>query len=212
MNSPNTYNYEGYELVRVRSRADVINISKSVPGEVALRVAGVIFSGRRSENARGKWGIHIVDFANLKMAKRSLLLHGTKRYVFDTKFLPIPSAPRGAIINGVLINFDKELVLTVAISGVIHSYTFSEELHRVIPMMNTASFPLEVSLGEVGGAVSTGQCANCGSTTHLKECMRCKAVVYCSKECQKAHWKAENGHKSTCNVIFEAMSSAHSSV
>jgi hypothetical protein len=30
----------------------------------------------------------------------------------------------------------------------------------------------------------------------LQACCRCRLVAYCSKECQKAHWK--NGHKQTC--------------
>jgi len=35
-----------------------------------------------------------------------------------------------------------------------------------------------------------------GSEHHLLECMRCKLVVYCNRECQVAHWKA--GHKKVC--------------
>jgi TPR repeat protein len=46
-------------------------------------------------------------------------------------------------------------------------------------------------------------CANCsiteamGSLT-MKSCARCKAVVYCGKECQIQHWKAEGGHRAVC--------------
>jgi hypothetical protein len=40
-------------------------------------------------------------------------------------------------------------------------------------------------------------CAQCGSTTEeLKWCSRCRAVKYCSKECQRLHWKAS--HRRTC--------------
>ena len=41
-------------------------------------------------------------------------------------------------------------------------------------------------------------CANCGSRARdqLKVCARCKALSYCSKECQVAHWK--KGHKVDC--------------
>jgi len=44
-------------------------------------------------------------------------------------------------------------------------------------------------------------CAICGATRFkgggkLRECMKCKSVVYCCREHQKLHWK--NGHKREC--------------
>jgi hypothetical protein len=40
-------------------------------------------------------------------------------------------------------------------------------------------------------------CAQCGELfPRLKQCVRCKAVSYCSRDCQKAHWKA--GHNEAC--------------
>ncbi|GMI31453.1 hypothetical protein TeGR_g13185 [Tetraparma gracilis] len=48
----------------------------------------------------------------------------------------------------------------------------------------------------------TSECGNgCGKTkaeADLKVCSRCNLVKYCSRECQKAHWKT---HKKTCNKI-----------
>lgn len=42
-------------------------------------------------------------------------------------------------------------------------------------------------------------CASCSlEKTNLLKCSRCKSVVYCSKECQKLHWKA---HKPICKPI-----------
>ena len=45
-------------------------------------------------------------------------------------------------------------------------------------------------------------CANCGVVEAgggtLKSCSRCKAVVYCGKECQMQHWKKAGGHKVVC--------------
>jgi hypothetical protein len=40
-------------------------------------------------------------------------------------------------------------------------------------------------------------CAQCGELfPKLQQCSRCKAVAYCSRDCQVAHWRA--GHKEAC--------------
>ena len=48
---------------------------------------------------------------------------------------------------------------------------------------------------------SSRACANCGvsetGSVALKPCSRCKAVVYCGKDCQARHWKA-GGHRDAC--------------
>lgn len=38
-------------------------------------------------------------------------------------------------------------------------------------------------------------CAACETTEHLSQCSQCRAVWYCSKECQILHWKK---HKKAC--------------
>ena len=49
-----------------------------------------------------------------------------------------------------------------------------------------------------------GGCENCGALqgpggAALEPCARCRAVVYCGKECQKKHWKALGGHPGACS-------------
>jgi hypothetical protein len=46
------------------------------------------------------------------------------------------------------------------------------------------------------GQSLTGNCAGCFKFGFLKRCARCQQVSYCSRECQKAHWKL---HKLQCN-------------
>lgn len=53
-------------------------------------------------------------------------------------------------------------------------------------------------------------CASCNATMakgiDLKSCARCKVTYYCSRECQKNHWKA--GHKLVCRPATEKSSGA----
>ncbi|KAJ7373155.1 Egl nine 1 [Desmophyllum pertusum] len=45
-------------------------------------------------------------------------------------------------------------------------------------------------------STSSSSCAFCSAEkTNLLKCSRCKSAFYCSKECQKSHWKA---HKANC--------------
>nr|KYP42903.1 Ubiquitin carboxyl-terminal hydrolase 19 [Cajanus cajan] len=44
-------------------------------------------------------------------------------------------------------------------------------------------------------------CAVC-ATRATKKCSRCKAVRYCSQECQQSHWKS--GHKTVCKDFHDA--------
>lgn len=46
----------------------------------------------------------------------------------------------------------------------------------------------------VSSTASSG-CAHCSTTTNLKCCARCQDEWYCSRPCQRAHWKL---HKKSC--------------
>ena len=54
----------------------------------------------------------------------------------------------------------------------------------------------------VSSSDSQGVCACCAAQapigTSLKSCSRCGIVLYCGRECQRAHWKA--GHKKSCKA------------
>ena len=39
-------------------------------------------------------------------------------------------------------------------------------------------------------------CASCTESQDLKQCARCKTVLYCSAACQRAHWQV---HKPSCH-------------
>ena len=54
-------------------------------------------------------------------------------------------------------------------------------------------------------ARKTKTCGQCGIREEEGEtfnhCSRCKVVSYCSKACQKQHWRG--GHKDTCQAASE---------
>lgn len=46
-------------------------------------------------------------------------------------------------------------------------------------------------------------CSQCGAAApHLRACSKCKTVKYCSRECQKKHWR-EGGHRGECRRLQE---------
>ena len=76
---------------------------------------------------------------------------------------------------------------------------------------NNAQHPDRVAVegqrASVKAAYARGhRCALCGggggepqlnNNSRLSVCSRCRTVWYCSRECQKAHWK-HGGHKDVC--------------
>lgn len=52
-------------------------------------------------------------------------------------------------------------------------------------------------------------CAQCEKTPEsapLKQCLKCHSVSYCSKDCQKAHFKS---HKKVCASLAQEYAKAH---
>lgn len=55
--------------------------------------------------------------------------------------------------------------------------------------------------GGQGGAAAAGEGEREGDRAPFKRCSKCRAVGYCSTECQLAHWK--KGHKKACTASRE---------
>lgn len=87
--------------------------------------------------------------------------------------------------------------------------------HTLLPV---AAWLLIVSLYYLAGKLrdmsdpsASGRCANCGKEAiigqqSLKNCTGCRLTSYCSKECQRLHWKV---HKEACRSTT-SISSLHS--
>ncbi|KAF7332455.1 hypothetical protein MKEN_00127500 [Mycena kentingensis (nom. inval.)] len=60
------------------------------------------------------------------------------------------------------------------------------------------------SSGDVRVAIGARRCTKCGKMedqqTKMMRCGGCHVLDYCSKECQKAHWKGPKGHKIDCKA------------
>lgn len=81
-----------------------------------------------------------------------------------------------------------------------------EGMRRLLQMWRRAGISNAAVQGLLpSGLVNpNGLCARCGSDgdkktgEKLKQCGRCNSVLYCSRECQMAHWEV---HKSECKFL-----------
>jgi ankyrin repeat protein len=71
--------------------------------------------------------------------------------------------------------------------------------HQHVAQFLEAAAQSESAAAATATATQTGVCAACGvssfSGVNFKKCSRCKAVRYCSKDCQLSHWPV---HKASC--------------
>jgi hypothetical protein len=58
-----------------------------------------------------------------------------------------------------------------------------------------------------GGGDDAVRCATGCGKPGTKRCNGCKAVFYCSVECQRIHWK-QNGHKAACKKTQDRVAAA----
>jgi TPR repeat protein len=77
-----------------------------------------------------------------------------------------------------------------------------EGAKKVVPRAEEELRKQRQAVAQASQPSSSNTCANCGVAEAagggaLKPCSRCKAVVYCGRECQAQHWKA-GGHKAVC--------------
>lgn len=75
----------------------------------------------------------------------------------------------------------------------VHPLVYRAAISPLYAPPETSSFVENVRT--VSAAVSASRCAKCGKGGKTLQCTRCRKVSYCSKECQKSHWKV---HKSAC--------------
>ena len=62
-------------------------------------------------------------------------------------------------------------------------------------------------MSDSGNSSQTDKCEHCGATENLMKCTKCSTAVYCSKNCQIAHWPK---HKMFCKIASEMKSKVKS--
>lgn len=76
----------------------------------------------------------------------------------------------------------------------VHPLVYRAALSPLYAPPDASSFVEKVKTA--AAAVSAGKCAKCGKKGKSLICTRCKNISYCSKECQRSHWKT---HKPACS-------------
>ena len=105
-------------------------------------------------------------------------------------------------LHGAALKGNKEIVKLLLKHGADPRFADEEgttpfdlaRLHKdVLAILHKANSKVDLSRDKEGE-----HCANCDkSSLDLKCCSRCKVTYYCSKECQREHWKKGN-HKAVC--------------
>ena len=86
--------------------------------------------------------------------------------------------------------------------GAFTADDFNEQFKMRIEIDSKTMFRPESTQDEFFSYITqTSQCDHCGTGTppsfpKMLTCSACKSVHYCTKECQRQHWK--NGHKAMC--------------
>lgn len=79
--------------------------------------------------------------------------------------------------------------------------TSVSQLNVVVSTAGGAS-KMKYVAGRQEPSAAAGHCGGCAARgEHFKFCAACRAVSYCSAECQKAHWKE---HKAACRAAVAA--------
>lgn len=100
----------------------------------------------------------------------------------------------------VIRTYDTDEEFLVLVQAPDHGFIAQVPLHQVIYADGKPVQPVRSTVGVDSDSLVSNifkVCAWCHKgSTKLFRCQRCKCVVYCGKDCQKAHWSE---HKKTCN-------------
>jgi hypothetical protein len=109
----------------------------------------------------------------------------------------LPKVKQMAIMRalpGVLKGKIPDEAITMLQDKIVQNLEQNEQIERAKEVVKAAR-----KAGDLRKA-----CVVCKKTGPVKPCVRCSAVCYCNKKCQKAHWKV---HKKECGNLAQATES-----
>lgn len=158
--------------------------------------AQVLLYGSRLMENKGKNIVNLFMFKKVK----DIGYYRTRDQILSTRvvYFKVPVNEFNTIYNGKvsILDADKNIVAAVCClenkKVVINSYTTDD----VIALSGLAGNKnVQIMTSKFG-------CSNCGKmNAKLNSCSACCIVKYCSKECQKEHWKKV--HKEQCTKLHK---------
>lgn len=99
-------------------------------------------------------------------------------------------------------NIDENLVGSIAEILLRIDKHRDRGVNRFSPNQQQGNYTIHAPGTKQQGEIFPQTCYNCkrieGNGERFMMCSRCKSVIYCTKECQIAHWRS--GHKKICRV------------
>ena len=90
----------------------------------------------------------------------------------------------------------------IGLGGTAQSSTRAEELYNLAANQGLEKARVQLARIRTSAAPPKGTCAHCRGKNSRFRCSQCKVVSYCSRDCQREHWKS--GHRQVCNKPHDA--------
>jgi hypothetical protein len=94
-------------------------------------------------------------------------------------------------------------------AAAMHMQQPADQMADVTPAVDQSPGAGPAAGGAAGAAAGEPGCAQCGAARRknnkkLQRCAGCGLIRYCSRECQKAHWKVQHRHECPAALADDA--------
>ena len=162
---------ESEDICKYVSFVDTLSVGDILDKDIIVELASILISHEKLERTMGIYQ-EFFDEANFKypqISKNERLVRATKK------------AAKKCISD----NMHKELIKFIIFSDIIIGGNNLIDEEYYVNSIIAGQYILDTSL-----------CVFCNKFVEKKyKCAKCLSVIYCNRECQKAHWKI---HKTKC--------------